>query len=208
MHHLKLRGIFNRKPLALPRALLDLPSLISLSLHNATVNGIELPRSVSLPNLKNLSLKNYEFSDKNYNALLFSGCLSLETLVLTKCSIRPMNKLKCLDLNCSNLKHLEIRRWRSPWRCFDEHVINVNAPRLAFLKFRGPIVRLNFGEVLPCVERACFELFFPTACVMLDGDERKQRVSECLLNMLLNVCSGVRTISLSLRTIEVIFFLG
>ncbi|XP_057793574.1 F-box/LRR-repeat protein At3g26922-like isoform X2 [Salvia miltiorrhiza] len=204
VQHLKLRGIFNRKPLALPGILLDLPSLISLSLHNATVNGIELPKSFSLPNLKNLSLKNYEFSDKNYNVGLFSGCPSLETLILTKCSIRPMNKLKCLDVKCSNLKHLEIRRWRSPWRCFDEHVINVNAPRLAFLKFQGPLVRLNFGEAFPCVERACFELFFPTACVMLDGEGRKQRVSECLLGMLLNVCSSVRALSLSLRTIEVV----
>lgn len=200
VQHLKLSGMF--KALALPRLLLESPPLISLSLHNATVNGIELPRSVSLPNLKALSLKNFEFS--NFSSQLFSGCPNLETLILAKCSMKPVSKLKVLSFNCLNLKHLEIKRWRSPWRCFDDHVIDLDAPKLAFLKFQGSPVRLNFKEVLLCVESASFELFFPTACAMINVNERMQKISQCVLNMLLNVCS-VKVLSLSLMTIEVVY---
>lgn len=203
VQHLRIRGYFHRKPLVLPQMLLNLPSLISLNLRNATSNSIELPKSVSLPNLKSLCLKNFEFSENNYNGGLFSGCPNLETLVLYKCSIQPVNKLKVLNVNCLNLKHLEIKRWRSPWRCFDEHMINVNAPKLVFFKFQGHLVRMSFNEVLPCLERACFDVFFPAACVMINASERKEKTSECFLNMLLNVCN-VKVISLSLKTIEVL----
>ncbi|KAH6759385.1 hypothetical protein C2S51_019620 [Perilla frutescens var. frutescens] len=203
VQHFRIRGYFDQKPLALPKLLLFSQYLISLNLRNATTNNIELPKSVSLPNLKLLCLKNFEFSDKNYNGELFSGCPRLETLFLYKCSIKPVNKLKVLDVNCSNLRHLEIKRWRSPWRCFDEHMINVNAPKLAFFQFQGHLVRVNFKEVLLCLERACFDLFFPIACFMVNASVRMQKTSECFLNMLLKLCNA-KVISLSLKTIEIV----
>lgn len=196
---LKLRGFF--RAFALPRLLLESPPLISLSLHNATVNGIGLPMSVSLPNLKALNLKNFDFS--YFSSGLFSGCPNLETLVLSKCSMRSLSKLKFLDFNCLNLKHLEIDRWR----CSDNHLINLDAPKLAFLKFHGSLVRVNFKDVLHCVETACFELRYPTACAMIDIHQRRQKIAECVLDMLLNVRS-VKVLSLSLMTIEVEFYLN
>lgn len=203
VQHLRLRGHFKRKPFALPEMLLTSSSLITLHLHNATCNCIELPNSVALPRLKVLRLKNFEFSDRNFSGELFTGCPNLETLVLSKCCIRPVNKLKALDVNCSNLKNLEIKYWRSPWRCFDEHMINVNAPKLAFFKFQGHLVRVNFKDVLPCLERACIDLCYPTACFMVNASERKQRISESFLSMLHHICN-VKFLSLSLKTVEVL----
>ncbi|KAI3464381.1 hypothetical protein Pfo_021044 [Paulownia fortunei] len=201
VQHLRIRAFVKRKPVTLPKLLLTSSSLITLHLHNATSHSIELPKSVFLPYLKVLRLKNFEFSDKNFNGEVFSGCPSLETLVLSKCSIRPGNKLKILDVNCLNLKNLEIRYWRSPWKCFDEHMINVNAPRLAFFKFQGHLARVNFKEGLPCLEKACIDLCYPTACFMVNASERKQRTSESFLSMLRHICN-VKFLSLSLKTIE------
>lgn len=203
VQHFRIRGYFDERPIALPKSLLNSPRLISLNLRNATTNNIELPNSLSLPNLKLLCLKNFEFSDMNYNGELFWGCPSLETLFLYKCSIKPVNKIKVFDVNCSNLRHLEIRHWRSPWRCFDEHTINVNAPKLALFQFQGHLARVNFKEVLPCLETACFDLSFPIACVMINVKERLRKTSECFLSMLLNICN-VKVISLSLKTIEIV----
>lgn len=203
VQHLRLRGYFKRKPFALPEMLLASSSLITLHLHNATCNCIELPSSVALPSLKILRLKNFEFCDKNFSGELFEGCPNLETLVLSKCCIRSVNNLKALDLNCSNLKNLEIMYWRSPWKCFDEHMIVVNAPKLAFFKFQGHLVRVNFKDVLPCLERACIDLCYPTACFMVNASERKQTISESFLSMLHHICN-VKFLSLSLKTVEVL----
>ncbi|KAL8485960.1 hypothetical protein ACS0TY_028026 [Phlomoides rotata] len=157
----------------------------------------------ALPSLKVLCLKNFEFCDRNFSGGLFVGCPNLETLVLIKCCIRPVDKLKALDVNCSNLKNLEIEYWRSPWRCFDEHMINVNAPKLAFFKFQGHLVRVNFKDVLPCLERACIDLCYPTACFMVNANERKQMISESFLSMLHHLCNA-KLLSLSLKTVEVL----
>ncbi|KAL8485962.1 hypothetical protein ACS0TY_028026 [Phlomoides rotata] len=203
VQHLRLRGFFKRKPFALPEMLLNSSSLITLHLHNATCNCIELPISAALPSLKVLCLKNFEFCDRNFSGGLFVGCPNLETLVLIKCCIRPVDKLKALDVNCSNLKNLEIEYWRSPWRCFDEHMINVNAPKLAFFKFQGHLVRVNFKDVLPCLERACIDLCYPTACFMVNANERKQMISESFLSMLHHLCNA-KLLSLSLKTVEVL----
>ncbi|KAK6116646.1 hypothetical protein DH2020_049609 [Rehmannia glutinosa] len=202
VQHLRIRGCVKEKPVTLPKLLLTSSSLITLHLHNATSNSIELPKSVSLQNLKTLRLKNFEFSDWSYNGEVFSGCPNLETLVLGKCSIRPTNKLKVLDVNCLNLKNLEIRYWRSPWKCFDEHVINVRAPKLVFFLFQGHLARVDFKEGLPCMEKACVDLSYPTACFMVNASERKQRTSEVLLTILRQICN-VKLLSLSLTTIEV-----
>ncbi|PIN09293.1 hypothetical protein CDL12_18124 [Handroanthus impetiginosus] len=192
VQHLKLRGFVKRNAVTLPEMLLTSSSLLSLHLHNATSYSIELPKSVNLPNLKVLCLKNFEFSDKNYNGELFSGCPNLETLVLSN-----------LDVNFLELKNLEIRYWRSPWRCFDEHMINVNAPKLAFFKFQGHLARVNFKENLSCLEQACIDLCYPTACKLVNATERKQKASERFVGML-RCISNVKFVSLSSNTIEII----
>ncbi|KAL0360091.1 UNVERIFIED_CONTAM: F-box/FBD/LRR-repeat protein [Sesamum radiatum] len=203
VQHLRIRGFVKRKPLTLPKLLLTSSSLITLHLHNATSYCIELPKSVALPNLKVLRLKNFQFSDKNFNGQVFSGCPSLETLVLSKCCIKPGNSLKILDVNCLNLKNLEIKYWRSPWKCFDEHMINVNAPRLVSFKFQGHLARVSFKEALPCLDEASIDLCYPTSCFGVDASERKLRTSERFLSMLRHICN-VKFLSLSLKTIEVL----
>ncbi|KAL2231885.1 UNVERIFIED_CONTAM: F-box/FBD/LRR-repeat protein [Sesamum indicum] len=203
VQHLRIRGFVKRKPLTLPKLLLTSSSLITLHLHNATSYCIELPKSVALPNLKVLRLKNFQFSNKNFNGQVFSGCSSLEILVLSKCCIKPGNSLKILDVNCLNLKNLEIKYWRSPWKCYDEHMINVSAPRLASFKFQGHLARVNFKEALPCLDEACIDLCYPTSCFGVDASERKLRTSERFLSVLRDICN-VKFLSLSLKTIEIL----
>lgn len=203
VQNLKLRGFVKNKPITLPEMLLTSSSLVSLHLRNATNHSIELPRTVVLPNLKRLWLKNFEFSDKNFNGGVFSGCPNLENLVLSKCSIRPGDKLKILDVNCLNLVHLEILCWRSPWKCFDEHMINVNCPKLDFFTFRGHIARVNFKEGSQSLQRACIDLWYPTGCILYNADERKHKNSEGVLSMLRRMYN-VKLLSLSLRTVEVL----
>ncbi|KAG8378420.1 hypothetical protein BUALT_Bualt08G0135500 [Buddleja alternifolia] len=204
VQHLRIRGYFKLNPLVLPEMLLMSSSLITLHLHNATSCNIELPKLVHLPNLKVLRLKKFEFCDANFSGELFTGCPSLESLVLSKCWIRAGDKLRVLDVNCLNLKNLEIRYWRSPWRCFDEHLISVNAPRLVCFKFRGHVARMNFKEGLLCLDKACIDLCYPSSCTMVvDVFERKQKTSESFLSMLRQL-SNVKFLSLSLKTIEVV----
>ncbi|KAL3638720.1 hypothetical protein CASFOL_016627 [Castilleja foliolosa] len=201
VQHLKVRGFVKENPVALPKSLLNSSSLISLHLHNATSNSIEMPKSATLPNLKILRLKNFEFCDRNFNGEFFLGCPNLESLVLGKCSIRPGNKLRVLDVNCLNLKNLEIRYWRSPWKCFDEHMINLRAPKLVCFLFQGHLARVNFDSGLLCVKEASIDLSFPTACFMANAGDRKQKTSDGLIGMLRQMCN-VRLLSLSLRTLE------
>ncbi|CAA0827803.1 Unknown protein [Striga hermonthica] len=202
VQHLRLRGFVKQNPVALPGILINSSILMSLHLNNATSNSIELPRSVHLPGLKLLRLKNFEFCDTNFNGEVFTGCPNLETLFLGKCSIRPGNKLKVLDVRCLKLKSLEIRCWRSPWKCFDEQAINVWAPRLGSFSFQGHLARVNFEEGLPCVGEACIDLSFPTACSMVNAGDRKGKTLEGFLDMLRQICN-VKCLSLSLRTFEV-----
>ncbi|KAL2538837.1 F-box/LRR-repeat protein 25-like [Forsythia ovata] len=132
-----------------------------IRLNNGTCWSMELPKSLALPNLKILRLKNFVFSDSNYNGEIFVGCPNLETLVLNKCLIKPLDELKVLEVNCLKLEHLEIRYWRSPWRCFDECMINVTAPRLDTFQFQGHLVKVNFKEFLLCLDKASIDLFYP-----------------------------------------------
>ncbi|KAK6116645.1 hypothetical protein DH2020_049608 [Rehmannia glutinosa] len=67
VEHLRIRGFVTETPVTLPNLLLTSSSLITLHLHNAIRNSIELPMSVSLQNLGTLRLKNFEFSDLNFN---------------------------------------------------------------------------------------------------------------------------------------------
>ncbi|KAI3460667.1 hypothetical protein Pfo_017330 [Paulownia fortunei] len=201
VQHLRIRGNTKRgRPATLPRLLLTSSSLITLHLSNGYGDIIQLPKSVILPNLKVLHLKNFVFSDNNYNGEVFSGCPSLEDLVLSKCSIRRGDKLKSLDVNCLNLKNLEIRYWRSPLECFDEHMINVNAPRLVFFKFQGYLARVNFKDGVPCLDEACIDLCCPTEC----SSERMIRTSESLFSILCQI-RHVKFLSMSSKTIEYIF---
>ncbi|KAL2520133.1 F-box/FBD/LRR-repeat protein [Forsythia ovata] len=203
VEHLRIRAYTNDSPSTLPRWLLNSSWLRILRLNNVTCYSMLLPKSLALPGLKVLWLKNFVFSDENYNGELFSGCPSLETLILNKCWIRPDDKLKVLDVNCLNLKNLEIRHWRSPWKCFDEHMINVNAPRLGSFKFQGHIAKVNFKEDLLCLDEVWIDLRYPTACALVDVSERRRRTSESLMSMLGQLCD-VKSLVLSLNMIEVL----
>ncbi|KAL2520142.1 F-box domain-containing protein [Forsythia ovata] len=97
VEHLRIRAYTNDSPSTLPRWLLNSSWLRILRLNNVTCYSMLLPKSLALPGLKVLWLKNFVFSDENYNGELFSGCPSLETLILNKCCIRPEDKLKVLD---------------------------------------------------------------------------------------------------------------
>ncbi|XP_073294681.1 F-box/LRR-repeat protein At4g14103-like isoform X1 [Primulina huaijiensis] len=202
VRHLRIRGYTKQGSVVLPRLLLVSPSLTILHLNNAVCSSIELPKSLSLPNLKILRLKNFEFSDSNYNGEVFSGCLSLETLVLNKCWIRPADKLKTLGVNCSNLKNLEIKYWRSPWRCFVEQSIFVNVPALDFFKFQGHIAKVKFRDDSPCVNKAWIDICCPTACASFEVNGRMESSSESLIEMIRQL-RNVKSLSLSLRTVEV-----
>lgn len=202
VQHLRIRGYTKRGSVVLPRLLLASTSLTILHLNNAVCSSIELPKSLSLPNLQILRLKNFEFSDSNYNGDVFSGCSSLETLILNKCWIKPADKLKTLGVNCLNLKNLEIKYWRSPWRCFVEQSICVNAPALDFFKFQGHIAKVKFRDGSPCVNKAWIDLCCPTACTSFDVNGRMESTSESLIDMIRQLWN-VKSLSLSLRTIEV-----
>ncbi|XP_073147054.1 F-box/LRR-repeat protein 25-like isoform X2 [Henckelia pumila] len=200
VQHLRIRGYTKGGSVALPIPLLISLSLTNLDLNNADRSSLELPKSLSLPNLKILRLKNFNFSDSNYNGEVFSGCLSLETLILSKCSIRPEGKLKTLGVHCLKLKNLEIWYWRTPWICFLEQSICVNAPALDFFKFQGHIANVKFHGGSPCVNKAWIDLCCPTACrepiVMM------RSVSKSFIDMIRQL-RNVKSLSLSLRTIEV-----
>ncbi|XP_051139140.1 F-box/LRR-repeat protein At1g55660-like [Andrographis paniculata] len=204
VQHLRVRGYAKRKPVTLPNMLLMSTSLVTLSLNNAINYCIDLPKSISLPNLKLLRLKKFEFADGNYNGELFTGCPKLETLVLSKCCIKPRNEMKILELNCLNLKSLEICYWRSPWRCFHEHQINVRAPQLNYFFYKGHLARMNFKYGLLCLDKACIDLCYPTACIAANAIDRKQRTSEVFFGMLRDI-NNVKTLSLSSKTIEVLY---
>ncbi|CAA2942562.1 F-box/FBD/LRR-repeat protein At2g04230-like isoform X2 [Olea europaea var. sylvestris] len=202
VEHLRIRAYADEhSPLTLPSLLLNSSSLRILRLNNVSCCSIMLPKSLALPGLKVLRLKNFVFSDENYNGELFLGCPNLETLILNKCSIRPDGEVKVLDVKCLNLKNLEIRHWRSPWRCFDEHMISVNAPRLCSVKFQGHIPNVDFKEDIWCLDEVCIDLYCPTACAMVDVSERRRRTSEFCMSMLHQLCE-VKSLALSLNTIE------
>ncbi|KAL3845624.1 hypothetical protein ACJIZ3_003027 [Penstemon smallii] len=203
VQHLIIRAIVKRKHVALPKLLLNSSSLITLHLTNATCYSIELPKSVLLPNLKVLRLKNFKFCDENYNGDVFSGCPCLETLVLSKCCIKPGEKLKVIDVNCLKLKNLEIRYWRSPWCYFDEFMINVNAPELVYFRFQGHLARVNFKKGMPCLDTVHVELCYPSSCAEVNVSERKQKTSESFISML-HQLHNVKFLSLSMMTVEVV----
>ncbi|KZV57069.1 hypothetical protein F511_05943 [Dorcoceras hygrometricum] len=202
VQHLRIRGYTKRGSVALPKLLLNSPSLTILHLNNAVVYSIELPKSLSLPSLKIMRLKNFEFSDRNFNGEVFSGCSRLETLILNRCWIRPADKLKTLGVNCLNLKNLEVKYWRSPWRCLVEQSIYVNAPALDFFKFQGHIAKVKFRDGSPCVNKAWIDLWCPTACTSLDVNGRMASTSERFIDMIRQLWN-VKSLSLSWRTIEV-----
>ncbi|KAL8030996.1 hypothetical protein ABFS82_14G319000 [Erythranthe guttata] len=193
IHHLRIRAnTKDHRPATLPKLLLTSSSLITLHLNDARRDSIELPTSVVLPNLKILHLKNFEFSAKNYNGEVFTGCPNLEELVLVKCLIRCGDELKVLDVNCLNLKKLEIRYWRSPW----EDMIGVNAPNLEFFKLQGSITRIDFRTDMPCLYRACIELSVPVG-------EKMMTTSETLFSML-HQMHHVNVLKISPQTMKVI----
>ncbi|KAL2538832.1 F-box/LRR-repeat protein [Forsythia ovata] len=203
VQNLRVRVCTKCKSVILPGLLLNSPCLRILRLNNGTCWSMELPKSLALPSLKILRLKNFVFSDSNYNGEIFVGCPNLETLVLNKCLIKPLDKLKVLEVNCLKLEHLEIRYWRSPWRCFDECMINVTAPRLDTFQFQGHLVKVNFKESLLCLDKASIDLFYPMSCAMVDICERRQKMSKTFISMLGRLCN-VKSLSLSVKTIEVL----
>lgn len=190
-------------PIVLPETLMTSSSLISLNLHDAICKSIELPKSVALPNLKELRLKKFEFCSTNFNGEIFSGCPSLETLVLSKCWIKPGDQLKILDVSCPNLVRLEIKCWRSPWRCFDEHAINVDAPKLVFFTLQGHLARVNFVQDLLSLNEGNILLSYPSACATANGIERKRKTAEICINLLHQIRS-VKSLSISLKAVEII----
>ncbi|KAL7128461.1 hypothetical protein ABFS83_14G318800 [Erythranthe nasuta] len=193
IHHLRIRAnTKDHRAATLPKLLLTSSSLITLHLNDARRDSIELPKSVVLPNLKILRLKNFEFSAKNYNGEVFTGCPNLEELVLVKCLIRCGDELKVLDVNCLNLKKLEIRYWKSPW----EDMISVNTPNLEHFKLHGFITRIDFRTDMPSLDRACIELSAPVG-------ERMMTTSETLFSML-HQMHHVNVLKISPQTMKVI----
>ncbi|XP_073120945.1 F-box/LRR-repeat protein 25-like [Henckelia pumila] len=199
---LKIHGFTELEPAKLPRSLLTSTSLISLHLHNAYGRGMELPKSVILPNLKVLRLEKFEFSDKKYDGWLSTGCPNLETLVLSKCWINPGDKLADLDLNSPNLKNLEIEYWSCVWDCLDGCMIDVMAPRLSFFKFVGHLVRVNFKGGLACLDELCIDLFCPSLHLCTVVHECRELNGEFLDHLFQQICV-VKCLFLSPNTIEV-----
>ncbi|KZV40908.1 hypothetical protein F511_05153 [Dorcoceras hygrometricum] len=199
---LEIHGFTRLKPATLPRSLLTSSSLINLHLHNAYGRGIELPKSVILPNLKVLRLNKFEFSDKKYDGWLSTGCPSLECLVLSNCWIHPGDKFTDLDLNSPNLKNLEIGYWSCVWDCMDTCMINVMAPRLSFFKFVGHLVRVNFKEGLPCLDELFIDLYCPSLYLCTVVHECRELNGEFLIHLFHQI-SFVKCLSLSPNTIEV-----
>ncbi|XP_075485924.1 F-box/LRR-repeat protein 25-like [Primulina tabacum] len=200
---LTIYGFTELKPATLPRLLLTSSSLISLHLHNAYGRGIELPKSVILPNLKVLHLDKFKFSVKKYDGWLSTGCPNLETLILSKCWINPGDKFADLDLNSPNLKNLEIEYWSCVWDSLDDCMINVMAPRLSLFKLAGHLVTVNFKEGLPCLDVLCIDLFCPSLNLCTVVHKCRELNGEYLLHLFHQICV-VKFLSLSPNTIEVI----
>ena len=134
---------------------------------------------------------------------MFVGVRVLRVWFLHKCLIKPGDGLKVLDLNCVNLKNLEIKHWRSPWRCFNDCLIEVEcpAPRLVSFRFQGCMVRMSFEKL--CLDVAYINVSDPSSCgVRVCEEEKKQLISASCANMLWYL-RNVTLLTLSWETVKV-----
>ncbi|XP_059630890.1 F-box/LRR-repeat protein At3g26922-like [Cornus florida] len=201
---LKLRVLSKPRPVRIDSGMLSLcRSLTVLKLTCGIRDIIVLPKTLGLPVLRRLHMKNFVFSEKNYNGDFFSSCPNLEILVLCKCMMSPPIELKVLNIHVPQLKELEILHWRCPWVHFYEQSISVSAPRLTRLKYEGLITPLCFKQEMSCLDRVCIDLCCPGSCVTVNELERKRKTAEKLIAML-GELSSVRSLTLSLKTVEIL----
>ncbi|KAM7512678.1 hypothetical protein LguiB_011553 [Lonicera macranthoides] len=201
LHDLRIRAFCTKRPVELPSIS---NSLRVLRLTNATATSIALPRWWKMPALKSLHLKNFAFSDQNYNGEIFSGCPALETLVLCKCSIRcKEDKLKVVNISGLQLRNLEILYWRCPWDHHFDQSIEVSTPGLASFKYKGLVSPVSFTEELHCIDKVCIDLWCPSSCGMVNMEERKLRTTEIVIGLLDKLCN-LKALTLSLKTIEIL----
>ncbi|XP_070033854.1 F-box/LRR-repeat protein 25-like isoform X2 [Nicotiana tabacum] len=197
--NLIISAFTTNNPVFIPTCLLSSQFLEVLELNCAIRNSIALPKSWTFANLKYLKLKNFVFSDDNFDdGKIFSGCPKLESVILCKCAIRGKGKLKELEMKCLELKNLEILYWRSPLSCYEIHRINVIAPKLSSFVFKGHVAKVCFKEDLGCLDRVCIDLRYPK---WNSAEDRKRWTGECFMTMLGQFCSA-RFLSLSIDTIE------
>ncbi|KAA8546263.1 hypothetical protein F0562_002998 [Nyssa sinensis] len=202
VQELKIRAFCSRRPVEIAPEFLTCQSLRVLKLTCASSMSLVLPKTLGLPNLRTLHLKHFMFSEKNFNGEIFSSCLSLETLVLCKCMIKPRDKLMILNISALQLKNLEILYWRCPWLYNYEQAIFVATPKLTSIRIEGHISPVCFKEELTCLNRVYIDLCCPSSCATIDLKDRKRKTAENLMSMLGDL-SHVRSLTLSLKTIEI-----
>nr|XP_009777744.1 PREDICTED: F-box/LRR-repeat protein 25-like isoform X2 [Nicotiana sylvestris] len=197
--NLIISAFTTENPVFIPTCLLSSQFLEFLELNCAIRYTITLPKSWTFTNLKVLKLKNFVFSDDNFDdGKIFSGCPKLESVILCKCAIKGRGELKELEMKCLELKKLEILYWRSPLSCYDIHRINVIAPKLSSFVFKGHVAKVCFKEDLGCLDRVCIDLRYPK---WNSAEDRKRWTGECFMTMFGQFCSA-RFLSLSIDTVE------
>jgi hypothetical protein len=150
-----------------------------------------------------MHLKNFIFSDENYNGEIFSGCPNLETLILCKCSIKGNDKLKEVNICGNKIRELQILYWRCAWEYQFQHNINIYCPELVKFKYKGQIAPVSFNEEPNCIQEVCIDLWCPVSCATADVHHRKV-TSAGHITGLLSKLVQLKALTLSLKTVEIL----
>ncbi|KAK9706143.1 hypothetical protein RND81_07G106600 [Saponaria officinalis] len=117
---------FNGQLKALPHCLFSSPKLVELKL--TCIRGIQVPKSIDLPNLKILHLRAIKFRCTGSFQKLFSACSLLQELEVVHCEWPTyLYTSNHLCISSRKLKRLTIN---SLWADFE-----VDAPNLAYLHY-------------------------------------------------------------------------
>ncbi|KAL4580144.1 hypothetical protein LXL04_016325 [Taraxacum kok-saghyz] len=195
VHELDL-CLFTEDPFTLPQSIFSSISLTTLKIEMNC--DLQIPSSITLPNLKTLHLSLITFPDDDLTQKLFAGCLALEDLVLLDCE---WTNLKNVMISSSNLKRLTIDDLPyfgppdDPGGC----KITIDTPNLALLKYTGYLS----NEIWLC---GVSELM--KADIRVQVLHERQKEVTCHVVDLLKGLKDVNCLRISKHTIESLVFVG
>ncbi|PIA28827.1 hypothetical protein AQUCO_06600033v1 [Aquilegia coerulea] len=169
--------------------------------------SIDIPRSVSLPRLKNLHLQSVWFDDGELTSMFFSSCPVLESLTILGCHFHNM---AILLIDCLNLKHLTIENCSDGSDYVDlvHCKIGIQAPKLLSFRCKDHMSR-NYIFLLISVVRVDLDMELEKIFEYLrkNGEElpasKKEEYAQNMISLLIQV-SNAKALTLSSWLIEVI----
>ncbi|CAG7865453.1 unnamed protein product, partial [Brassica rapa] len=195
----------------MPLSLYSCNTLANLSLYHVALSDMELEFVASLPCLKVMCLDTvrYEYDDSlihdesNYLETLLTSCPVLEKLTI----IRDIfDYLKIICVRSKSLKSLTLWFDSCQVGLLEDHVVEIDAPRLVHMSLRDHLSRSIVIHSIAPYASVNIDVHFDgnDGCTSLDQDDDDSNSKRTMIRNFLTKISTVSRMEISYNTLEVI----